>query len=157
MMYNLSREVKECLNLMMPAIVFFALPTYQQIEILPVLERVKKFDFPEGDLLTDNTLEVLVTVYETCLNQLLIRLTTTLEQSKSQDIENLESLVEELLTRAHLIVEYRFEEIGNVYSLDSSEWVQLRQLSEVVQQQLQIELQVNTKIIRDFIDAWLHV
>jgi hypothetical protein len=156
-MYNLSREVKECLNLMMPAIVFFALPTYQQIEILPVLERVKKFDFPEGDLLTDNTLEVLVTVYETCLNQLLIRLTTTLEQSKSQDIENLESLVEELLTRAHLIVEYRFEEIGNVYSLDSSEWVQLRQLSEVVQQQLQIELQVNTKIIRDFIDAWLHV
>ena len=52
-------------------IVFFGLPEKQQIEILPVLGKVKKYDFPDGDLITDNALEILVNDYNTSLNSIL--------------------------------------------------------------------------------------
>ncbi|AFY55487.1 hypothetical protein Riv7116_3006 [Rivularia sp. PCC 7116] len=37
-------------------IVFFGLPEKRQVEILPMLEKEKKYDFPDGDLITDNAL-----------------------------------------------------------------------------------------------------
>ncbi|MEM7712539.1 MAG: hypothetical protein AAF349_03005, partial [Cyanobacteria bacterium P01_A01_bin.68] len=55
-------------------IVFFGLPEKQQIEILPVLGEEKKYDFPGGDLITDNALEILVNDYNASLNSILIRL-----------------------------------------------------------------------------------
>ena len=55
-------------------IVFFGLPEKQQIEILAVLGKEKKYDFPDGDLITDNALEILVNDYNASLNSILIRL-----------------------------------------------------------------------------------
>jgi len=156
MSLSLSREVKERLDLAAPAIVFFALSTNSQINVLPALEKEQKYDFSQGDLLTDNALEVLITAYDDCLNNLLNWLIVMADESRSQDVEILNNLIEDLSNTAHTIVEYRFKAIGNVDSLKSPEWSKLRRLSQAVQQQLQIQLEVNTAAISSYIDYWLH-
>lgn len=45
----------------------------EQIAVLPILEE-RKYDFPDGDLITSNPLEILVSGYKACLNS---RLTAT--------------------------------------------------------------------------------
>ncbi|MBD1842016.1 hypothetical protein H6F89_01035 [Cyanobacteria bacterium FACHB-63] len=148
--------MKKRLNLATPAIAFFAVPANQQIELLPFLESKHKYDFPDGDLYTDNALEVLLAAYQACLNMLLNWLITMLDESENQELENLEILIENLFGAAQTISEYRFQEIGNVESLDTSEWCELRHFSEMLQQRLHIELEVNTAILSSFMDYWLH-
>ena len=157
MIPNLSNEVKERLDLATPAILFFALPVNQQIEMLPTLKNEQKYDFPDGDLLTNNALEILINAYAACLNMLVLWLMVMVDETVDQDVRNLESLIGDLLSTAQTIVEYRFEGIGNASSLNSPEWKKLRQLSEMVQQQLQIEVEVDTTFISSFMNYWLHV
>ncbi|MBD2074746.1 hypothetical protein H6F86_12770 [Phormidium sp. FACHB-592] len=156
MTLSLSKEVKERLDLVSPAIVFFALPASQQIDVLPTLEKKQKYDFSQGDLLTGNPLEVLLAAYEDCLNGLLNWLMVMTDESRSQDAEIVNSLIEELLNTVHTIVDKHSEEVVHVDNLQSPEWSKLRQLSHVVQQHLQIQLEANTAAISQFIAYWLH-
>jgi|GEM_PF-2783498 len=155
---NFSKEVKEYVNLATPAISFFALPANKQIEMLPTLKKKQKYDFPDGDWITDNALEVLIFSYKACLNRLFIRLMVMLDEDESEHlgVENSEGLVEELLDTTFTIIEDRLKEIGNANSLNSHEWRELRQLSQMLQQQLQIELEVDSAVISNFMDDWLH-
>ncbi len=156
MALSLSQEVKDHLDLVAPAMVFFALPASQQIDVLPTLAKEQKYDFSQGDLFTSNPLEVLLTAYTNCLNNLLNWLVVMADEPRSQEAEILNSLIEDLLNTAHTIVDDCFEEIGNVDSLESPEWSKLRRLSQAVQQQLQIRLELNTAAINSFISYWLH-
>jgi hypothetical protein len=151
---QLSEEVKQQLEVIAPLITFFGLSEEAQIAVLPVLEE-RKYDFPEGDLITSNSLEILVSGYKARLNSILIRLMMMQDESVNKDIEDLVDLVEKLLDTTHKIEEH-FEVIDNTNSLRSAEWRRLRQFSAAVQQKLGIQLMVNSKMIKNCMEYWLH-
>ncbi|MBD2018651.1 hypothetical protein H6F43_00435 [Leptolyngbya sp. FACHB-36] len=151
----MSDEVNQQLEVTAPLIAFFGTPEKEQIAILPVLEE-RKYDFPEGDLITSNALEILVNGYKACLNSILIRLMTIQDESVSKSIKDLVDLVERLLETTRKILEEHFEVIGNANSLGASEWESLRQLSLTAQRKLEIQLVVNTKTMKDCVEYWLH-
>lgn len=153
-MLRFNEEVDQQLEVTAPLIVFFGLPEKEQIAVLPVLEE-SKYDFPEGDLITSSALEVLVSGYKACLNSILIRLTIMQDESGNRN-EDLVDLVERLLEITHKIAEEHFEVIDNADSLGSAAWKSLRQLSSIVQRKLDIQLEVNTKIMENCVEYWLH-
>lgn len=154
-MLQLSEEVNQQLEVTAPLVVFFGLPEKEQIAVLPMLEE-RKYDFPEGDLITSNALEVLVNGYKACLNSILIRLTIVQDELGNKSIEDLVGLVEKLLKITHKIVEEHFEAIDNAKSFGTVEWRSLRQLSSAVQRKLEIQLVVNTKVVKNCVEYWLH-
>lgn len=155
MALEFTQEVQEQFDRLVPVIAFFSLPVNQQIKVLPVLEKEQKYDFPDGDVVTSNALEVLIAAYHTGLNSFYIRLIIMLDECRNQELENLESLTETLLTTAYTIEEH-FEEIGNIESLEADMWNELQRLSQMLQQQLEIELEVDTTVLTNFIHAWIH-
>lgn len=154
-MLQLSEEINQQLEATAPLIVFFGLSEKEQIAVLPVLEE-RKYDFPEGDLITSNALEVLMSGYKACLNSILIRLMIMQDESVNRNIEDLVDLVEELLEITRKIVEEHFEVIDNANIFGTAEWKSLRQLSSAVQWKLEIQLVVNTKIVEDCVEYWIH-
>lgn len=154
-MLQLSEEVNQQLEVAAPLIVFFGLSAKEQIAVLPVLEE-RKYGFPEGDLITSNALEVLMSGYAACLNSVLIRLMIMQDESVNRSIEDLVDLVEKLLEITHRIEAEHFEVIGNAKSFGTTEWKSLRQLSSAVQRKLEIQLVVNTRIVKNCVEYWLH-
>jgi hypothetical protein len=152
---QLNDEVNQQLEVTAPLIAFFSMPEQEQMAILPNLEE-RKYDFPEGDLISSNALEILMSGYKACLNSILLQLTIMQDGSGNESIEDLADLVEELLETTHRILEEHFEVIGNASSLGASEWQSLRQLSSAVQRKLEIQPVVNTKIMKNCVDYWLH-
>jgi len=53
---------------------FFSLPKEKQVDVLPILESKQKYDFPDGDFITGNSLAVLLFGYDACLNSICLRL-----------------------------------------------------------------------------------
>lgn len=149
-------EVNQQLEVADPLIIFFALPKKNQIVVLPILEEERKYDFPDGDLVTSNALEVLISGYKACLNSILIHLMVRLNESGDENLEDLAGLVEQLLEATRRILEEQFATIGNATSLDASEWNSLRQLSLSFQQEVNIQLDLNTKMMKNCIEYWLH-
>lgn len=154
-MLRLSDEVNQQLEVTAPLITFFGMPEKEQIAVLPVLEE-RKYDFPEGDLITSNALEVLMSGYKACLNPLLIRLMIVQDESGNRNIEDLVDLVERLLEITHKIEAEHFEVIDDANSFETAEWKSLRQLSSAVQRKLEIQLVVNTRIVENCVEYWLH-
>jgi len=152
---QLSKEVNQQLEITAPLIVFFGLSEKEQVAVLPVLDE-RKYDFPEGDLTTSNALEVLVNGYKACLNSILMRLMVIQDESGNKSIEDLIDLAEKLLEVTHKIVEQHFKVIDHSNSFRTFEWKSLRQLSSTVQRNLEIELVINTKIVKNCVDYWLH-
>lgn len=103
MALSLSQEVKDRLDLMAPAIVFFALPMSQQINMLPTLRKEQKYDFSQGDLITSNALEVLLTAYANCLNNLLNGIVVMVDELRNQEIEILNDLINGAWVRSKLM------------------------------------------------------
>lgn len=116
----------------------------------------RKYNFPDGDLVTSNALEVLVNGYKACLNSILIRLMIMQDESGNKSIEDLVNLVEKILEIIHKIAEEQFEIIDNANSLKTVEWKSLRQLSSAVQRRLETQSVVNTRIVKNCVEYWLH-
>lgn len=154
-MLRLSKEVNQQLEVAAPLIVFFGQPEKEQIAVLPVLEE-EKYDFPDGDLITSNAFEVLVSGYKACLNSILIWLMIMQDEPDNKGIEDLVNLVEKLLEITHKIAEEHFEIIDNANSLETVDWKSLRQLSSAIQRKLEIQLVVDTKIMKNCVEYWLH-
>lgn len=154
-MLQVSEEVNQQLKVAAPLIVLFGLPEKEQIAVLPVLEK-RKYDFPEGDLITSNALEVLMSGYKACLDSLLTRLMIVQDEPVNRNIEDLVDLVERLLEITHKIESQHFEVIDDTNSFGTAEWKSLRQLSSAVQQKLGIQLVINTKIVENCVKCWLH-
>ncbi len=53
---------------------FFSLPEKNQVDVLPVFKEERKYNFPEGDFTTANSLAVLFYAYDACLNSICISL-----------------------------------------------------------------------------------
>lgn len=155
-MFRLDEEANEQFKLAAPLITFFGLPEKEQLAVLPVLNEKRKYDFIEGDLITSNALKILMCGYEACLNAIAISLMIMLDESGNENIENLASIVEQLLETTRKILEGNFEAMDNASSLGTLEWDNLRQFSSAIQRELKIELEVNTKIMKSCVEYWLH-
>jgi hypothetical protein len=150
---KLEQQIEDC----SPLIVFFGWPAKEQLENLPILEKETKYDFPEGDLVTRNSLEVLICSYAAYHNSIHIKFIIMLDESSDKNIQDLESLFDLLLETTYKIWETSFDDnIENINILQSSEWEKLRQLSRAVQQKLNIQSTVNSEILEGFVNARLH-
>jgi hypothetical protein len=160
---QLSEEVNQNLEVTAPLIAFFGMPEKDQIAVLPVLEE-RKYDFPDGDWITSNALEVLVYAYQARLNSISIRLMIIQDMqnesgnksNRDSVDENLVDLVDKLLSITHKITDEYFEVVGNADIFRTVEWNSLRQLSSAVQRKLEIQLVVDTEIVKDCVEYWLH-
>jgi hypothetical protein len=152
---QLSEEVNQKLKVAAPLIIFFGMSKKEQIMVLPVLEE-RKYGFPDGDLVTSNTLEILLNGYQANLNSISIRLMSMQDESSDENIKDLADLVEQLLELINRILEEDFEVIDNANNLEDFEWVSLCQLSLAIQRKLEIEMTVNKKMIENCVEYWLH-
>ena len=94
--------------------------------------------------------------YKACLNSLLIQLMISQDEAANRNIEDLVDLVERLLEITHRIEAAYFEVINNANGFETAEWKSLRQLSSTAQRKLEIRLVVNTKVVEDCVEYWLH-
>jgi ornithine carbamoyltransferase len=70
--------------------------------------------------------------------------------------ENLVDLVEQLVSITHKITEEPFEITDNADIVRTLEWKSLRQFSSAIQRKLEIQLTVNTEIVKNCVEHWLH-
>ena len=149
-MLQLSKEdINQTLEDTAPLIVFFGLSEKEQVSALPILEE-RKYNFPDGDLITNNALEILVSAYEAQSNSIVILLRILQDGSDNEIVGDLFELFEKLLDTTHEIVNKDIEEVNE------SEWGSLRQLSLIIQKKLKIQLAINVEIVRNYIEYWLH-
>ena len=137
-------------------IVFFGLPEKQQIEILPVLGEEKKYDFPDGDLITDNALEILVNDYNASLNSILIRLDEPIDDGINNKAKELFQAFDTSFDLTGFIDNKIAENISNESIFKLPEWSQLRELSLLIQTNFNIHSEVNKNILQNRIEYWLH-
>lgn len=154
-MFQLSEEANQKLKVVAPIIVFFGMSKKEQMTALPILQE-RKYDFPEGDLVTSNALEILMNGYKADLNSISIRLMMIQDESDDENIKDLANLIEQLLELTDKILEENFKTIDDVNNLENFEWVILRQLSLAIRRTLEIETVVNTKIINNYVEYWAH-
>jgi len=155
-MLILSEEVNDILASKASIIKFFGLSEKQQAELLPVLEEEKKYDFPDGDLTTDNALEILVNDYNASLNSILIRLDEPIYDGINHKVKELFQAFDTSFDLTGFIDKKITENISNESIFKLPEWSQLRELSLIVQKTLNIESEVNTNILKSYIEYWLH-
>lgn len=153
-MLRLNELLTQKLEIAETLVVFFWLPEQEQIVLLPVLEE-RKYNFPDGDLETVNALEVLVNGYHACLNAILKQLLIVQYNQPIED-DPVVDLVEQLWHITHPIVEEYFEEVDNVNCSEGAKWESLRQLSSTIERKLGIQVIVNSTILENCIDYWLH-
>lgn len=158
-MLRLNELLTQKLEIAETLVVFFGLPEQEQIVLLPVLEE-RKYNFPDGDLATVNALEVLVKGYHACLNAILNQLLIVQYDQPIEDDPAVD-LVEQLWHITHKIAEeyfegVDFEEGDHVNSFEGIEWESLRQLSSTIERKLGIQVIVNSTILDNCIEYWLH-
>lgn len=154
-MFRLSEEAKQKLEVAETLITFFGLSEKDKKVVMPVLYEENKYDFPDGDLVTSNVLEILMNGYIACLNSLLIDLMVIPDESDNESIQDLVNLIEKLLKITHKILDKHFD-ISNISSFGCSDWDNLCQFSLMLQQSLKICLDVNTKMMKRCVEYWLH-
>ena len=154
-MFQLNEVANNKLKALAPIIVFFGMSKNEQMIILPILEE-RKYDFPEGDLVTSNTLEILMNGCRADLNFILIRLMIIQDGSGNENIKDIANLIEQFLELIDRILEENFEIVDDINKLGDFEWVILRQLSLAIQRKLEIEMVVNTKTINNYVEYWTH-
>ncbi|MBV6626603.1 MAG: hypothetical protein KI793_27310 [Rivularia sp. (in: Bacteria)] len=152
----LSKEVKDVIDSKAVIIIFFGLPEKQQIEILPVLEKEQKYDFPDGDLITDSALEILVNDYNASLNSILLHLDEPIDDKINDKAKELFRAFDNLFSLTSFIQEKFEEDISNEIIFKLPEWNQIRELSLVIQKILQIQSEVNKNFLKSRVAYWLH-
>ena len=133
-------------------ICFFALNPQEQIEILPSLEKETKFDFSDGDWITDKSLSVLVNLYMDMINCLSIRLMIL---DLEEQLIILDSTLSDIFNWID-IQEWDNEDFWKKESLWQSEWQFIRKLSRFIKQYLQIKTTVTQACLEKIITDCLH-
>jgi hypothetical protein len=153
---QLSEELKNLIEKAAPLIIFFSLSTTRQSQVLPVLEKEEKYDFPDGDLWTSSALEVLLCCYQALINSISIRLTLILDEVSDEDTKNFAAGCDQISHRLNEILNRDADIIFNSENLDSVEWIALRQLSKTVQEGLHIQLKIDTEMLSEQMNYRLH-
>ena len=151
-MLILNEEVKNILASKAPLIIFFGLAEQQQIELILELKLERKYDFPDGDLITDNALEILVNDYNASLNSILIRLDEPIDDKAKELFESFNNL----FSLTGFIDEKFGEDISNEIIFKLPEWNKLRSVSTIVRDTLNIRSEVNINMMRSCIEYWQH-
>lgn len=120
-------------------ITFFGLPEKQQVKILPLLNKKQKYDFPDGDLITDNALEILINDYHASLNSILIRLDEPIDGKINDEATELYQVFDSLFSLTGFIDEKFGEDISNEIIFKLPGWSQIRELSLVIQKKINIQ------------------
>ncbi len=135
---------------------FFALPQLQQLAIMPQLTTVTKFDFRDGDVVTDSSLDVLACGYE----QLLRSLAWSIEY----DLEYSQPIFRYICHAARNICHFIYmiceNSKGDNYFEDdallSDLFSAIRYLSRLIRSCLDIERSISTSDLQMSIDHYLH-
>lgn len=151
---NPEESLKQNIESISPLVTFFSLSNQEQTSLIPALE-ISKYDFPDGDLLTNNPLEILINGYQAFLNSICIQL-IILEDEEEFKNNELVSLVEKLLKITSQIANKDFNVIGNPTLIESSEWEILTQFSSALKQKLEVQTIITPKIVQNSIEYWLH-
>ena len=152
---SLHEEIKQELILVAPLIIFFGLSADQQTVILPRLEQEDKYDFLDGDLITNNALEVLINGYNKHLNFISIRFIGIANEFVNENSQAIVDLIEKLLEFTHIILE-GFTEIEDDSNFKTPKWNSIRTLSLTLQQKTGIPVGVNKYIMRKCVEYWQH-
>ena len=138
-----------------PIVAFFSMSAALQIDVMPTVEE-KKYDFPDGDLISNNTLEILLCIYLSMLNSISLEILVVNEEAIDQNIESIRGLITLLCKLAHLLFNDYDEVLLNADSLESIEWDTLRHLSSLFQQIVGLHTVTNRNALEEEIESWVH-
>lgn len=154
-------ELSEIIDRTAPLIVFFGLSADKQREILPILPKRTLYDFPDGDLDSESSIEVLLNCFEANLNSISLRLMCILDEQGDEEIEILESKVSKVNNLIYEFLEEVFDKGTEEYyysleSLGEEKWSQVRSLSSEFQKDLEIERAISRETLQACMDYRLH-
>jgi hypothetical protein len=136
---------------------FFALPQLQQSAIMPQLTTVAKFDFRDGDVVTDSSLDILGCGYE----QLLRSLIWSIEDELKYSQPIFRSICHGGHNICHLIHMTCDNSKGDRYfeddALSSELFSVIRYLSRFIRSSLDIEHSISKSDLQMSIDYYLHL
>ncbi len=133
-------------------ICFFALNPQEQIEILPTLDKETKFDFYDGDWITDKSLSVLVNQYMDMINSLSTKLLFL-------DLEEKLIILNTAIWDIYSWIDtqdWDNQDFWEKESLLQPEWQFIRILSRFIKQYLQIEITVTQACLEKILISCLH-
>lgn len=133
-------------------IVFFAMNSQQQIEVLPVLNKQTLFNFSDGDLRTDRALLALANQYMDMINSLSNRIMIL-------DLEEKLIMVEAAVWDIYAWIDRQNWDSHDFWTGDSlfaSDWQFIREVSKFLKQYLNIEILVTQSCLEQIIDSCLH-
>jgi hypothetical protein len=154
-------EIKQHIrhNLRIPLInliKFFALSSSQQLEVIPHLPEITKFNFRDGDVVTDSALDILGCGYEQSLGDL----TYLLEEDPKYPDFIFIVICLAVSDIRRLIYRTCDTSIGDNYfednALESDLFSLIRYLSRLICSYLEIETSISNYNLRKSIDYYLH-
>ncbi len=135
---------------------FFALPQLQQLAIMPQLTTVTKFDFRDGDVVTDSSLDILTCGYE----QLLRNLLWSIEDELGYSQPIFRSICLAARNICHFLYMTCENSKGDNYfeddALSSDLFSAIRYLSRLIRSCLNIERSIFTSDLQMSIGHYLH-
>ena len=139
-----------------PIVAFFAMPAALQVEIIPSVEE-KKYDFPDGDLISSNALEILLCIYLSMLNSISLKMLVIQEEVViEQGVQGTYGLLTLLCELTNLIFDDYFEILLCSDRLESIEWDTLRHLSSLLQQKSGLHTTTSRRTLEEMIESWVH-
>jgi Ankyrin repeats (3 copies) len=153
---EIEKRIKNCDSPLSILINFFALPQLQQSAIMPQLTNTNKFDFRDGDVVTDSSLDVLGCGYE----QLLRSLVWSIED----DLGYSQPIFRDICYAANNICNFIYmtceNSKGDNYfeddALSSDLFSAIRYLSRFIRSCFNVELSISTSDLQMSIDRYLH-
>ena len=138
-----------------PIVAFFAMPAALQVEIIPSVEK-KKYDFPDGDLISSNALEILLCIYLSVLSSISLEMLVIQEEVIEQSVQGTYGLLALLCELTNLIFDDYFEILLCTDCLESIEWDTLRHLSSLLQQKSGLHTTTSRRTLEEMIESWVH-
>ncbi|MDX2273140.1 MAG: hypothetical protein NW237_14485 [Cyanobacteriota bacterium] len=144
--------------------IFFGLSAPAQQAMLPKLAIAQKFDFPEGDLLSANALEILLNSYKACLNTIAIHFLIQMDELEKQGQQDallleLTDIVDQTLYEiSQREGSFALEEDAHqsTSSLDHPAWDPLRKWSLTLKNHLHLEREITPPMVKSCLTYWLH-
>jgi hypothetical protein len=143
-----NRDFNKCLTNAEALINYFSLLSSQQIEVLPLLDEKRCYDFPDGDLKSDNALLILAIYYQSYLNKLLLHLD-----------DNLNPELENLMSEIYWVIDVmcNHQDFFDRDRLETDGWGLIRRLSLLLKQMLSIKSKVTQNSLLVYLNEGIKI
>ena len=131
------------------------MPAQLQIEIMPSVEE-RKYDFPDGDLISNNVLEILLCIYLSTLNSISLEILVVNEEVVDKSVQDIHGLLALLCELANLIFDDYSEILLYPDCLENMEWDTLRHLSALLQRKSGLHTTTSRRTLEEIIASWVH-